>query len=213
MQFIDTLLNLSTLLDKNIDMLVLHHAVLASLLLAVVLFAESGLVVGFIFLPGDSLVFLSGALAASGALHTSFILPLLTVALLLAGQSAYWIGYFFRHKIRFKQDARIFKQAYYDQTLRFFRTHGDPAVLLTRFIPFVRSASTVIFGIIEMNRVRFTLFYSIGTVLWVTLYFSAGYFLGTIPFFKNNIPLLVCLLILAAAAIAGIRFLLVKKPA
>jgi membrane-associated protein len=211
MEWFTTLLHYSRQLDVGLTAFVSQYGTLAYIMIGLIIFAEIGLVVAFVFLPGESLVFFSGAVAADGMLQTNILLPLIICASVLGGQSSYWIGRLLKSKIKFSDDAKILKREYYEETARFFATHSGKAIAITRFIPVVRAFTPVVAGIIAMPWLIYTVFYTIGVIFWASIYFSVGYYMGTIPFVRNNFVLVIPCFALVTLVPATIRFLTMRR--
>ncbi|MDQ1247644.1 MAG: rane-associated protein [Actinomycetota bacterium] len=161
-----------------------------------IIFAETGLLIGF-FLPGDSLLFITGMFIAQGFISTPIGVAclLLTAAAILGNMTGYWIGYKSGPKLFSRQDSKIFKQEYVDKTHEFFEKYGNKAIVLARFVPIVRTFITAVAGVARMDYRRFVIYSAIGGVLWATGVTLAGYFLGNIPFVKDHIELILLLVV------------------
>lgn len=161
-----------------------------------IIFAECGLLIGF-FLPGDSLLFITGLFIASGAISMNIYLAvtLLFLAAFVGNLTGYWIGYKAGPPLFSRPDSRIFKQVYVDKTNVFFARYGGRAIIMARFVPIVRTFITAVAGVGRMHFGRFALFSAIGALLWAGGVTLAGYFLGNIPFVKNNIELILILVV------------------
>jgi membrane-associated protein len=180
---------------------------------AFVVFAECGL---FAILPGDSLLFTVGLLTATGVIphNLVFVCVVLTVAAVLGNVSGYAIG----RKIGpplFKERpglaGKIFKQSYVERTHNFFERYGNRALILARFVPIVRTFVTLVAGVGKMDFRHFITYTAIGGVLWACGVTIAGYFLGNIPIIKNNIELVLILIVLASLLPMGIEYLLHRR--
>lgn len=182
-QLIDFILHVNVHLR---EFFVLHGTWIYALLFLVV-FCETGLVVTP-FLPGDSLIFASGALAAStgGALRMDLLFLVFVTAPLLGDQSNYWIGRLAGRKIPFSPNARFLKQSYLDQTQSFYDRFGGWTVIAARFVPIVRTFAPFVAGLGRMDFVRYVGFSAIGTLLWVSICLGAGALFGNIPFVQKN---------------------------
>jgi membrane-associated protein len=165
-----------------------------------IIFAECGLLIGF-FLPGDSLLFLTGLFIASGAININIGLAvtLLFIAAFVGNLTGYWIGYKAGPPLFNRPDSRIFKKAYVDKTNIFFARYGGRAIIMARFFPVVRTFITAIAGVGRMDFGRFALFSAIGALIWAVGVTLAGYFLGNIPFVKDNVDLIFILVIFVSA--------------
>lgn len=167
---------------------------------AAILFAECGLLIGF-FLPGDSLIFLTGVFIASGLIDANVyvVAVVLSLAAVAGNLVGYWIGAAVGPKLFDKPDSRLFKREYVDKAHAFFEKYGPPAIVLARFVPIVRTFITAVAGIARMNFRLYAIYSTIGGVLWAAGVLLAGYFLGGFPWVKNNIELVLILVVLISA--------------
>jgi membrane-associated protein len=170
-------------------------------ILFMVIFVETGLVV-FPFLPGDSLLFFAGLNARAGHLELSTLFLLLFVAAVLGDNINYWVGRkiglrVFNLKIR---NRRLVKQEYLDKTNIFFEKYGTKAIIMARFVPFVRTFAPFAAGVGRMDYRRYVLFDILGGLLWIGGLLSAGYLLGNIEFIRNHVDL-VCLAIIGVSVL------------
>jgi len=179
---------------------------------AAVVFAECGLLIGF-FLPGDSLLFTVGLLIGEGTIHQP--LWLACVVLTLMAFAGNVVGYEIGRKVGpavFRRpDSKLFRQEYVDKTVAFFETYGARAIVLARFVPIVRTFITVIAGVGQMDRRTYMTYSGIGAVLWATGVTVLGYFLGSVPFVKNNIEAM--LLAIVIASVLPVAFELLRARA
>jgi membrane-associated protein len=156
-----------------------------------IIFAECGLLIGF-FLPGDSLLFMVGLFVASGVIGVPIGIAclLLTIAAVTGNLTGYWIGHRAGPALFTRPDSRFFRQEYVDKTHHFFDRYGSRAIVLARFVPIVRTFITAMAGVGRMDLRTYALYSTIGGVLWATGVTLMGYFLGTIPFVKDHIELI-----------------------
>jgi membrane-associated protein len=161
-----------------------------------IIFAECGLLIGF-FLPGDSLLFITGLLIAQGAItyNLGFACAILFVAAIVGNITGYWVGYKAGPALFNKPDSKLFKREYVEHTHRFFNKYGARAIVLARFVPIVRTFITATAGIGRMDFRRFVVFSAVGALLWAVGVTVAGYFLGNIEFVKKNIELILILVV------------------
>jgi membrane-associated protein len=145
------------------------------LLLFIIVFAESGLFFGF-FLPGDSLLFTAGLLAAAGLFNIWTLIVTLIVAAILGDQVGFWTGRYLGKHV-FQKDTRFFKRSYVDQAHQFYEKHGVMAIILARFIPIVRTFAPIIAGAVNMSYRKFVTYNIIGGIIWVVSMTMAGYLL------------------------------------
>ncbi len=180
----------------------------ALLLIMAVVFAESGLLVGF-FLPGDSLLFLAGALVASGVIGLPiWLLGLgVYVAAVLGDQVGYSIGRRLGPRLFSREDSRLFSQANADRARRFFDSHGSGAVVLARFVPVVRTFVPAVAGVAHMPRRVFTTYNLLGAAVWSAMIVTAGYLFGGIAFIAAHIELITIGLAGLSVVPAGITYL------
>ena len=154
-------------------------------LLAGIVFAETGLLVG-LFLPGDSLIFTVGVVAGAGGLNIVQICLLLVIASITGDQAGYFLGHRTGPKIFSRQDSRFFKQEYVTHTQAFYAKHGGKTLIYAKFVPIVRSFAPFMAGVGRMPYLRFFSFNVFGGIGWVLSMTMAGYFLGGIPLIRRN---------------------------
>ncbi len=173
---------------------------------ALIIFAECGILLGF-FLPGDTLLFVSGLLIAAAAgggdgIHINLIafIAIATVAAFVGNIVGYWIGYAVGPKVFHRKDAKFLKPEYVDKSAHFFARFGAITVMLARFVPIVRTVATVMAGVGRMNTKLYALYSAIGGAVWVTVVTVAGYYLGQIDIIRRNVDLI---FVLAAIVVIG----------
>lgn len=200
MEFITSLLDFILHINAHLDQLVLDYGFAIYFILFLIIFVETGLVV-MPFLPGDSLLFAAGALCARPGSELSLLLliALLILAAVLGDNLNYAIGRFAGSKVvnlRFRGKPLV-KQAYIDQTHKFFEKYGTKAIIMARFVPIVRTFTPFVAGVGEMNyRKKFLPFDLAGGGLWITSMTLAGYFLGNLEFFQKHFEAVVIGIIL-----------------
>lgn len=185
MQLVDFILHV----DDYLGMIVTNYGVWTYVVLFVIIFCETGLVVTP-FLPGDSLLFAAGALAAQypGALSVLALLLLLIVAAVLGDAANYTIG----HTLGAQLAARprwFLKQEHLDRTYHFYEKHGGKTIIMARFVPIVRTFAPFVAGMGKMTYGRFFTFNVVGGIAWVTIFLVAGYLFGNVEFVKHNFEL------------------------
>ena len=181
-QFFDLVLNL----DQHLHWLVENYGVWAYLILFLIIYCETGLVVAP-FLPGDSLLFVAGTLAAAGALYVHGLFALLVLAAFGGDNTNYWIGRFVGPHVFKREMSRLFNPKHLDRTHRFFEKHGGKTVIFARFIPIIRTFAPFVAGIGRMAYPKF-LFYSFsGCVFWIGFFVFGGHYFGNIPVVKENL--------------------------
>lgn len=182
-------------LDVYLDMLVRNYGLWIYAILFLVIFCETGLVVTP-FLPGDSLLFIAGAVAAGGGMDPWLLGGLLMLAAILGDSTNYVIGRTAGDKLFSNPNSKIFRRDYLDQTHAFYEHHGGKTVTLARFLPILRTFAPFVAGIGKMHYPRFLGFSVAGSVAWVAGLITLGYFFGNIPFIKKNLTLLIVFIIL-----------------
>ncbi|MFH0978530.1 MAG: DedA family protein [Candidatus Woesearchaeota archaeon] len=189
-------------LDEFLGAAIQQYGVFVYLIVFVIVFMETGLVLTP-FLPGDSLLFVSGTLASTGLLNIFFLFILVAIAAVLGDTVNYWLGSVFGEKVFAK--SRLFKKKYLDQTKEFYKKHGAETIILARFIPIVRTFAPFVAGIGKMNYVRFLIFNVIGALAWVVVFLLGGYFFGSLPFVRNNLTLVTLAIIVISMIPPGIE--------
>jgi membrane-associated protein len=193
MEPIRYLIDLVLHLDEHLATIIQTYGAWTYALLFVIIFLETGVVVTP-FLPGDSLLFAAGALAAGGSLDVGWLFVLLTVAAILGDTVNYWIG----HQVgprAFQGNIRFLKKEYLDRTHLFYETYGGKAIVLARFIPIIRTFAPFVAGVGSMTYGRFVFYNIFGGLLWCALFIFGGYFFGNLPLVKENFTLVVLAII------------------
>ena len=173
-------------IDVHLSSFVRDHGSWVYALLFLIIFVETGVVV-MPFLPGDSLLFVVGALAGVGLLNLPLVIALLIAAAILGNQSNYAIGRYFGPRVFQWESSRFFNKAAFDQTHAFYEKYGGITIVAARFMPFVRTFAPFVAGVAQMTRAKFTLYDVSGAVLWVGGVTLAGYFFGNIPWVKEHL--------------------------
>ena len=182
-------------LDVYLDMLVNNYGPWIYAILFLVIFCETGLVV-MPFLPGDSLLFIAGAVAAGGGMDPVLLGGLLMLAAIMGDSTNYVIGRTVGERLFSNPDSKIFRRDYLQKTHDFYERHGGKTVTMARFLPIFRTFAPFVAGVARMFYPRFFMFSVFGTVLWVGGLVTLGYFFGNVPFIKKNLSLLVVGIIL-----------------
>ncbi|MBE2223403.1 MAG: DedA family protein [Anaerolineae bacterium] len=180
-------------LDSHLEVIIAQIGGWSYLLLFLIIFAETGLVITP-FLPGDSLLFVAGALAGKGMLNIAFLFITLAAAAILGDTINYWLGSWIGAKA-FDGRFRFLKPEHLEKTHRFFEKHGGKAVILGRFVPVMRTFVPFVAGMGSMNYGRFITYNILGGVLWVAIFLFGGYFFGSIPFVQDNFALVIVVVI------------------
>lgn len=170
-------------------------------LLFLIVFVETGLVV-MPFLPGDSLLFVVGALAGAGLLDLPTAMGLLVAAAILGDQVNYSIGRYFGPKVFGWEHSRWFNKRAFDQAHDFYERYGGITIVLARFLPFIRTFAPFVAGVAEMTRSKFTFYNVIGALIWVVSLTLAGYWFGNLPWVQQNLDKIIWALIIVPGLIA-----------
>ena len=181
-------------LEVYLDLLVNNDGPWVYAILFLVIFCETGLVV-MPFLPGDSLLFIAGAVAAGGGLDPVLLAGLLMLAAILGDSTNYVIGRTAGERLFNNPNSKIFRRDYLEKTHDFYERHGGKTVTMARFLPIFRTFAPFVAGVARMFYPRFFMFSVIGTILWVGGLVTLGYFFGNVPFIKKNLSLLVLAII------------------
>jgi membrane-associated protein len=187
-------------IDRYLEAFVQAYGVWIYVILFLIVFVETGLVV-MPFLPGDSLLFVVGALAGAELLNLPLVLGLLTAAAILGDQCNYLIGRHFGQRL-LNANTRWFNRQAYDQAHAFYDRYGSITIVLARFLPFIRTFAPFVAGVADMNRRRFTLFNVLGAFIWVWGICTAGYLFGNIDWVKANLDKIIWAMILIPGLIA-----------
>jgi len=189
--FMDIVLHL----DKHLYVLVSTYGVWINVILFLIVFAETGFV-ATPFLPGDSLLFAAGAIAATGAMNIYALVAILVTAAILGDTANYWIGFHAGPKIFRKQKSLLFNPEYLNKTYKFFEKYGGKTIIIARFIPIIRTFAPFVAGIGRMSYLRFALYNIVGGIFWVPLFCFMGYFLGNLPIIKQNFSCMIIAIII-----------------
>ncbi|MES2817896.1 MAG: DedA family protein [Pseudomonadota bacterium] len=181
-------------LDSYLEWLVANYGVWIYAILFLVIFCETGLVVTP-FLPGDSLLFIAGAICAGGSMDPLLLGALLMVAAISGDSTNYVIGRTAGERLFSNPHSKIFRRDYLQRTHEFYDRHGGKTVTLARFLPIVRTFAPFVAGVGKMPYPRFLAFSVLGTIFWVGGLVALGYFFGNVPFIKKNLSLLVVTII------------------
>lgn len=177
-------------IDVHLAELIAQYGTAVYAILFSIVFAETGLVIAP-FLPGDSLLFAVGALSAIGAMQLVPALAILLVAAILGDAANYWIGRFFGQKIIDSPKFPMVRKEHIDKAHAFYAKHGGKAILLSRFVPIVRTFAPFVAGVGKMSYRQFSLYNVTGGTAWVLLFVLAGFFFGNIPSVKDNFTLVI----------------------
>ena len=184
------LIDLVLHLDVHLMALVQDYGMWVYGILFAIIFAETGLVFAP-FLPGDSLLFVAGALCGLQVLQLSWLIPLLILAAFSGDNTNYWIGRLAGMRLFHRLQGRFIKQQHLDKTHDFYKKHGGKTVVIARFMPVIRTFAPFVAGIGQMRYSLFLLFSALGSLAWIGSLTLVGYFFGNIPVVKNNLTLII----------------------
>jgi len=204
--FIDIVLHL----DKHLAVLVQHYGLWIYAILFAIIFSETGFVVTP-FLPGDSLLFVAGALAALGGMDIGVLIAVLIAAAALGNMLNYQIGRFLGPKVFQWENSRFFNKVALEKTHAFYEKHGGKTLVLSRFLPLFRTFAPFVAGIGAMTYARFTLFNLIGAALWAGSLTLAGYFFGNLPWVQQNLTAVILGIVVVSLIPVAIGWLQQRK--
>jgi membrane-associated protein len=195
MEYIATFIDIILHLDVHLATLLAEYGIWIYGILFAIIFCETGLVVTP-FLPGDSLLFVAGALAAtSSGLDIQILIAVLLAAAILGDNTNYWIGHTIGPRVFRWEQSRLFNRAAFDKTHSFFEHHGGKTIIIARFLPLIRTFAPFVAGVARMTYPRYFLLDLAGGILWIGSLTLAGYWFGNIPFIKNNLTLVILVII------------------
>jgi len=206
MELIVQLVDVFLHLDRYLGAFLLDYGLWVYALLFVIIFAETGFVVTP-FLPGDSLLFVAGALAAGGGLDVQWLIPLLIAASFGGDNTNYWIGHHLGPRVFRHEDSRLLNHEYLDRTRAFYDRHGGKTILLARFLPILRTFAPFVAGVGHMPYTRFLAFSLAGSLSWIMLFVLAGYFFGHLPVVRQNLTLMMLGIIVISVLPGAIAWL------
>ena len=201
MEIVHFLIDFILHIDKHLEAFVVAYGAWIYVLLFLIVFVETGVVV-MPFLPGDSLLFIVGALAGVGLLSFPIACAVLIVAAILGDQCNYAIGRYFGPKVFQWENSKFFNKKAFDQAHGFYERYGGITVILARFMPFIRTFAPFVAGVAAMDRGKFTLFNVAGALIWVLGIVTAGFFFGNIPWVRENLEKIIWAMILVPGLIA-----------
>lgn len=210
MEYISHFIDLFLHLDKHLGELVKEYGTWTYLVLFIIVFCETGLVVTPI-LPGDSLLFAAGAIAALGSLNPHLLVVLLTIAAVLGDAVNYQIGRYVGPAVFKKEDSRFFRRAHLEKTHAFYERYGGKTIIIARFVPIVRTFAPFIAGVGQMSYKRFALYNVVGAILWVVIGVYAGYLFGGLKIVKENFSLIIIAIVLISLLPAVFEFWRAKR--
>ncbi len=206
MQYVVKFIDLVLHMDEHLPQIINDFGIWTYLILFLVIFCETGLVVTP-FLPGDSLIFLLGALAKAGDLNFPAIIAVLMLAAILGDSCNYEIGKFFGAKLFKNENSKIFKKEYLDRTHEFYEKYGGKTIIIARFVPIIRTFAPFVAGMGSMSYKKFFSYNVFGGIGWVAIFSFGGFFFGGIPWVQNNFFIVAIVIILISLLPAVITLL------
>ena len=203
MEIITALLDFVLHVDKYLEAFVAQYGLWVYALLFAIIFVETGVVV-MPFLPGDSLLFVVGAMCGVGLMNYPLVVGLLFAAAVLGNQTNYTIGRAIGPKVFQWENSRWFNKAAFDQAHAFYERYGGITIIAARFMPFLRTFAPFVAGVAQMTRAKFTFFDVIGGALWVGGIVTVGYFFGNIPWVKLHLDKIIWAMIFVPGLLVGV---------
>ncbi len=201
MEIVTFLIDFILHVDRYLEAFTRDHGAWVYALLFAIVFIETGVVL-MPFLPGDSLLFITGALAGAGLLSLPMVMLLLLVAAILGDQCNYLIGRYFGPRVFQWPDSRFFNRQAFNQAHLFYERYGGITIVIARFMPFVRTFAPFVAGVAEMNRTKFTAYNVGGALLWVVGLCGAGYLFGNLAWVQQHLSKIIWALILVPGLLA-----------
>ena len=201
MEIINFLVDFVLHVDRHLEAFVVAYGPWVYALLFLIVFVETGLVV-MPFLPGDSLMFIVGALCGAGLMNYGIAVPILLAAAILGDQCNFSIGRYFGPKVFQWEQSRFFNKSAFEQAHEFYERYGGITIVVARFMPFLRTFAPFVAGVAQMTRSKFTLYDVTGGMLWVGGITLAGYFFGNLPFVRQHLDKIIWALIIVPGLIA-----------
>jgi membrane-associated protein len=205
MELITYLIDFILHIDKHLEAFVMAYGVWVYVLLFLIIFVETGLVV-MPFLPGDSLLFVVGALSGVGLMSYPLAMGLLMIAAVAGNQTNYTIGHYFGKRVFAWEDSKFFNKKAFDSAHVFYEKHGGITIVAARFMPFLRTFAPFVAGVAQMTRSRFSFYDVLGSVLWVGSIVTIGYFFGNLPWVKTHLSHIIWAMILIPGMVIVIGY-------
>ena len=206
MEIVSTFIDIVLHLDKHLQWLVANYGTWIYLILFAIIFCETGLVVTP-FLPGDSLLFVAGAVAATGGMDVHTVFAVLVAASFSGDNTNYWIGRFAGPRIFSRKGSLLFNPEHLERTHRFYERYGAKTVLIARFVPIVRTFAPFVAGMARMAYPRFVSFSFAGAILWIGSLTYAGYFFGNLPIIRENLSIVIVGIVLLSMMPGVVEYL------
>lgn len=207
MELVDFFLHL----DTRLQIVIHEYGTWTYLILFLIIFCETGLVVTPL-LPGDSLLFAAGALAATGALEVGWLFVLLTIAAIAGDAVNYSIGHYMGPKVFYQEQGRFLKKEYLDRTHQFYEQYGGKTIIIARFVPIVRTFAPFVAGVGRMTYWRFASYNVIGGIAWIAICLFTGYTFGNLPLVKDNFTLVILAVIVISVLPGFLELFRQRQP-
>ena len=211
MELFTAFINIVLHLDAHLLALTQQYGMWVYAILFLIIFCETGLVITP-FLPGDSLLFVAGALCGMGALQIDIVIPSLMLAAFCGDNTNYWIGRLLGMRLLGRANGRLIKREHLDKTHAFYEKHGGKTIIFARFLPIIRTFAPFVAGIGLMRYRLFVTFSALGSAAWIGSLTVAGYLFGNIPLVKNNLTLIVVGIMVITLLPALLELLRHRKP-
>ncbi len=205
MKYLKDFIEILMHLDKHLALIIHNYGVWTYLILFLIIFCETGLVVTPV-LPGDSLLFAIGNLAALGSLEVGSLFILLSVAAISGDTVNYWIGHFVGPRV-FQGGGRFLKKEYLDRTHAFYEKYGGKTIILARFVPIIRTFAPFVAGVGSMSYGKFFVYNILGGISWIALFVFAGYYFGNLPVVKHNFTIVIFAIIFISILPGMVEFI------
>lgn len=193
-------------LDSYLELIIRDYGLWTYLILFLIIFCETGFVVTP-FLPGDSLLFAAGALAATTSLSVGVLLVLLGVAAIAGDTVNYWIGHRIGPRVFHGSGTRFLNREHLDRTHKFYEKHGGKTIIIARFMPIIRTFAPFVAGVGSMNYARFIKYNVVGGLAWIGIFIVGGYLFGNIPVVKRNFTLVIMVIIVISVLPGVVEFI------
>lgn len=212
MEILTTLFDVALHLDRHLQELVATYGGWVYLILFLIIFCETGLVVTP-FLPGDSLLFVAGAVAAAGGMNIHLLVVLLIIAAILGDAVNYGVGHYIGPRVFKSKESRWLNPRHLERAHAFYEHHGGKTIIIARFVPIIRTYAPFVAGAASMSYPKFALYNITGAVLWVVSLGYAGYFFGNIPVIKNNLTVVIIVIIILSIMPGVVEYLRHRRRA
>jgi membrane-associated protein len=212
MEFVSQIIDIFLHLDTHLEQIIATYGIWTYALLFLIIFSETGFVV-VPFLPGDSLLFAAGAFAARGSLDPWGLSLLLSLAAIVGNSTNYWIGHMIGPRAFQSPNSKILRKDYLDRTHRFYERYGGRTIIITRFVPIVRTFAPFVAGVGAMTYPRFMMFNVVGGLAWVLAFVWGGYWFGNIPAVRNHFSIVVVAIIVVSTLPMAVEWLRHKRAA